>query len=169
VFRSMQSIELFVAFRAAASFAVLHAVINVFPLLPLDGGRAALPWGNPDVRRFVMQIAQFGSLGLMVFFLLLSITRLTGRCPEAFLSFCAAAGCRIPALSASGSPLGRRALRPHTGPERAGLAPLALVDDHLNDGRVRLERVDELARRVELADQVAAAPRRVQAAIVVHP
>lgn len=87
VFRSMQSIELFVAFRAAASFAVLHAVINVFPLLPLDGGRAALAWGNPDVRRFVMQIAQFGILGFMVFFLVLSMTGITGRLMQAFITF----------------------------------------------------------------------------------
>jgi Zn-dependent protease len=78
VFRSLESPALFNAFELAASIAVLHAVINLFPVLPLDMGRAALAWGNPDVRRFVMQIAQFGILGFMVFFLVLSMTGVIG-------------------------------------------------------------------------------------------
>ena len=79
VFRSLESPVLYLSFEVAASYAVLHAVVNLFPLLPLDMGRAALTWGNPDVRRVIMQIAQFGVLGFMVFFFVLSATGVIGR------------------------------------------------------------------------------------------
>ncbi|HRN17592.1 MAG: site-2 protease family protein [Trueperaceae bacterium] len=79
VFRSLESPVLYLSFEVAASYAVLHAVVNLFPLLPLDMGRAALAWGNPDVRRVIMQIAQFGVLGFMVFFFVLSATGVIGR------------------------------------------------------------------------------------------
>jgi len=78
VFRSLGNMALENAFGLAAVTATLHAVINLFPLLPLDMGRAALAWGNPDLRRFVMQIAQYGVLGFMVFFLVLSMTGVIG-------------------------------------------------------------------------------------------
>lgn len=78
VFSSLGSPALVAAFQMAASVAMLHAVINIFPVLPLDGGRAALASGNADVRRFIMQIAQFGVLGFMVFFLVLSMTGVIG-------------------------------------------------------------------------------------------
>ena len=79
IFLSMGSQPLFTAFWLAAQTALLHAVINLFPLLPLDMARAALAWGNADVKRFVMQIAQFGVLGFMVFFFVLSATGVIGR------------------------------------------------------------------------------------------
>ncbi len=87
IFRSLASPSLFNAFGIAASTAVLHAVINIFPLLPLDGGRAALALGNADLRRFVMQIAQFGILGFMVFFFVLSMTGVTTGLMRVFLTF----------------------------------------------------------------------------------
>ena len=87
VFRSLESRGLDFAFQMAASVAVLHAVINLFPILPLDMGRAALAWGNPDVRRFVMQIAQFGILGFIVFFFILSALGVTTSLMRIFLVF----------------------------------------------------------------------------------
>lgn len=78
IFLSMGSQPLFTAFWLAAQTALLHAVINLFPLLPLDMARAALAWGNADVKRFIMQIAQFGVLGFMVFFFVLSATGVIG-------------------------------------------------------------------------------------------
>ncbi len=79
IFLSLGSQPLFTAFWLAAQTALLHAVINLFPLLPLDMARAALAWGNADVKRFIMQIAQFGVLGFMVFFFVLSATGVIGR------------------------------------------------------------------------------------------
>lgn len=79
VFRALNSPQLGFAFEVAASYALLHAVINLFPVLPLDMGRAALAWGQPDVRRVIMQIARFGVLGFMVFFFVLSATGVIGR------------------------------------------------------------------------------------------
>ncbi len=74
IFNAAGSQELFVAFLVAGRFAVLHAVINLFPVFPLDGARAALAWGNREVRRVIEQIAQFGILGFVVIFLVLSYT-----------------------------------------------------------------------------------------------
>lgn len=65
-------------FAVAGDLAILHAVINLFPVYPLDGARAALAWGNQDVRRLVQQIANFGILGFIVVFLVLSYTGITG-------------------------------------------------------------------------------------------
>ncbi len=79
IFLSMGSLPLANAFRLGATTAILHAVINLFPLLPLDMARAALAWGNRDVRRFIEQLAQFGLLGFIVFFFLLSATGVIGR------------------------------------------------------------------------------------------
>ena len=58
--------------RPPPRIAMVHAVINLFPVLPLDMAHAALAWGNPDVRRIIQQIAGFGVLGFMVFFFILS-------------------------------------------------------------------------------------------------
>ncbi len=66
------------AFAVAGNVAVLHAVIHLFPVFPLDGARAALAWGNPQVRRVVQQLAQYGVLGFVVVFFLLSFTGVTG-------------------------------------------------------------------------------------------
>jgi Zn-dependent protease len=70
--------ELAQAFAVAGDFAILHSVINLFPVFPLDGARAALAWGDRSVRQFVQQLAQFGILGFVVIFLLLSATGVTG-------------------------------------------------------------------------------------------
>ena len=76
--------ELFIAFVAAGNFAILHAVINVFPVYPLDGAKAALAWGNAEVRRVIQQIAQFGFIGFIVIFMLLSYTGITGAIQALF-------------------------------------------------------------------------------------
>lgn len=65
-------------FAVAGNVAVLHAVIHLFPVFPLDGARAAMAWGGPQVRRYVQQLAQFGVLGFVVIFFLLSYTGITG-------------------------------------------------------------------------------------------
>lgn len=67
------------AFLLASSTALLHAVINLFPVLPLDMARAVLAWGNAEARRLIMQVAQFGVLGFIVLFMLLSATGLIDR------------------------------------------------------------------------------------------
>ncbi len=89
MFLSLGSQALFAAFWLAAQTALLHAVINLFPILPLDMARAALAWGNADVRRLIMQVAQFGVLGFMVFFFVLSATGVIGR----IMNFFAASSC----------------------------------------------------------------------------
>lgn len=85
VFRAMGGTQLYVAFTVAASYAVLHAVINVFPVLPLDMAHAALAWGNRGLRQVVQQIAQFGVLGFMVFFLVLSFLGIISRLQFVFM------------------------------------------------------------------------------------
>lgn len=72
-------VEVARAFQVAGSTAILHAAINLFPVLPLDGGHGALVLGNAAVRRLVQQIAGFGTLGFIVLFLLLSYSGLLGR------------------------------------------------------------------------------------------
>jgi Zn-dependent protease len=72
------SLELARAFRVAGDFAILHAVINLFPVFPLDGARAALAWGGPGVRRAISQLASYGVLGFIVVFFVLSATGITG-------------------------------------------------------------------------------------------
>lgn len=74
VFLASGSPELYRSFLVAASFAVLHAVINLFPVFPLDGAMAMLAWGNRSVRSFIQQIRQFGIMGFLVVFLVLSYT-----------------------------------------------------------------------------------------------
>lgn len=72
------------SFILASGTAILHAVINLFPVFPLDGAKAALAWGNPSLRRFVQQIAQFGPLGFLVFFLVLNYLGVTGALQRFF-------------------------------------------------------------------------------------
>ena len=79
-------IQLFSAFVAAGNFAIIHAVINLFPVYPLDGAKAALAWGNADVRKFIQQIAQYGFVGFIVIFLLLSYTGIIGGIETFFRS-----------------------------------------------------------------------------------
>ena len=53
-------------------------MINLFPVFPLDGAKAALAWGSAEVRRFIQQIASYGIIGFIVVFLLLSYTGILG-------------------------------------------------------------------------------------------
>jgi Zn-dependent protease len=72
------SIELARAFSASGEFAILHAVINLFPVFPLDGAHAALAWGSPGMRRLILQIRSYGVIGFIVVFFLLSAAGITG-------------------------------------------------------------------------------------------
>jgi Zn-dependent protease len=78
IFAALGSPILARAFILASSVAILHAVINLFPVFPLDGAKAALAWGNPDVRRFIQQIASFGILGFILVFFVLNALGVTG-------------------------------------------------------------------------------------------
>lgn len=86
IFLATGSPELYRSFLIAASFAVLHAVINLFPVFPLDGAMAALAWGNRGVRRFIEQIRGYGILGFLVVFLVLSYTGVIGVLQSIFLT-----------------------------------------------------------------------------------
>ncbi|MDZ7801372.1 MAG: site-2 protease family protein [Trueperaceae bacterium] len=98
VFLSTGSPDLYRSFLIAAAFAVLHAVINLFPVFPLDGAMAALAWGNPSVRRFMEQIRGFGILGFLVVFLVLSYTGVIGALQGIFLNLFQAIIGLIPGL-----------------------------------------------------------------------
>lgn len=86
VFLASGSPELYRSFLVAASFAVLHAVINLFPVFPLDGAMAMLAWGNRSVRSFIQQIRQFGIMGFLVVFLVLSYTGVIAFLQGVFLT-----------------------------------------------------------------------------------
>ena len=86
VFLASGSPELYRSFLVAASFAVLHAVINLFPVFPLDGAMAMLAWGNRSVRSFIQQIRQFGIMGFLVVFLVLSYTGVISFLQSVFLT-----------------------------------------------------------------------------------
>jgi Zn-dependent protease len=74
------------SFVLASLIAIRHAVINLFPVYPLDGARAALAWGNSSVRRVIQQIASFGVLGFIAIFLVLSYTGVLGALERFFFS-----------------------------------------------------------------------------------
>jgi Zn-dependent protease len=78
IFNNLTQAQLFRAFLAAGDFAIVHAVINIFPVFPLDGAKAALAWGNPQVRRVIQQMASWGSIGFILIFFLLSYSGITG-------------------------------------------------------------------------------------------
>ncbi len=59
------------SFVYTAGIAIFHAVINLFPVYPLDGAKAALAWGNRDVRKLVEQIYGFGFMGFIVVFFII--------------------------------------------------------------------------------------------------
>ena len=90
--------DLFIAFIASASYATLHAVINLFPVYPLDGAKAALVWGGPGVRRVIQQIAQYGLLGFIVVFMVLNLLGITSGLQNFFLRLFAAIVEAIPGL-----------------------------------------------------------------------
>ena len=78
IFLRAGSSELASAFAVSGDFAILHAVINIFPVYPLDGARAALAWGPPGLRRIISQLASYGLLGFIAVFFILQITGITG-------------------------------------------------------------------------------------------
>ena len=84
IFAALGSLELARSFAYASGIAVLHAVINLFPVFPLDGAKAALAWGSPSVRRFVQQMASFGPFGFIIFFFMLSTLGVTGAIQRLF-------------------------------------------------------------------------------------
>ena len=85
-FSKMARQDLFIAFAIAGNFAIRHAVINLFPVFPLDGAYAALAWGNMGVRRFIQQIRQYGAIVFIVIFMLLSYTGVIGAIEAIFRS-----------------------------------------------------------------------------------
>lgn len=78
VFANMNNEVLYMAFAAASGAATLHAVVHLIPVLPLDMARAALAWGNPTMVRLIRQVAQFGPLGFLIFFMVLNFTGVLG-------------------------------------------------------------------------------------------
>ena len=77
VFFKMGQQELSQAFIAAGGYSVLHAAIHLFPVFPLDGAKAAMIWGNNDLRRLIQQLASFPYSFLLIF-LALSYLGVTG-------------------------------------------------------------------------------------------
>lgn len=65
------------AFIASGGYSVLHAAIHLFPVYPLDGAKAAMIWGNNDLRRLIQQLASFPYSFLLIF-LVLSLLGVTG-------------------------------------------------------------------------------------------
>jgi Zn-dependent protease len=84
IFGSLGQQQLLRGFLAAGDIAVIHAVINLFPVFPLDGAKAALAWGNPNVRRVIQQIASWGSIGFILIFFVLSASGITGAIASFF-------------------------------------------------------------------------------------
>jgi Zn-dependent protease len=84
IFSNLNQTQLLRAFIAAGDFAIIHAVINLFPVFPLDGARAALAWGNADVRRIIQQMASWGSIGFILIFFVLSSSGITGAIANFF-------------------------------------------------------------------------------------
>ena len=84
IFQNLARQDLALAFVRTGDIATLHAVINLFPVYPLDGAKAALAWGNADVRRVVQQIASYGFIGFIVIFFVLSFTGVLGGITNLF-------------------------------------------------------------------------------------
>lgn len=88
----------YISLRLAATIATLHGVINLFPIYPLDGAKAALALGNPQLRRFIQQMASYGNIGFFLFFILMSYTGVTGALMSIFLNFFEAIGNLLTSL-----------------------------------------------------------------------
>ena len=78
LFANLDNPVLRMAFVTASNVATLHAVVHLIPVLPLDMARAALAWGHPTLRRFIQQIAQYGPMGFLLFFIVLNFTGILG-------------------------------------------------------------------------------------------
>ncbi|CAN5623310.1 membrane protein [soil metagenome] len=98
IFLVTGSLLLYRSFLLAASVAVLHATINLFPVFPLDGAKAALAWGSRQVRQFVQKISSYGLLGFIVIFLVLSALGITGAIQSFFLNLFEAVVRLVPGL-----------------------------------------------------------------------
>jgi Zn-dependent protease len=85
IFLATGSPLLYRSFILASGVAILHATINLFPVFPLDGAKAALAWGNQQVRQFVQQISSYGLLGFIVIFFVLSSIGVTGAISSFFI------------------------------------------------------------------------------------
>ncbi|MGL4610247.1 MAG: site-2 protease family protein [Trueperaceae bacterium] len=77
IFIRLNQPQLVSAFAASGGYLVLHAAIHLFPVFPLDGAKAAMIWGNRDVRRIIQQLASFPYSFLLIF-LVLSFLGVTG-------------------------------------------------------------------------------------------
>jgi Zn-dependent protease len=91
-------IQLYRAFLVSSSIATLHAVINIFPVYPLDGAKAMLAWGNADVRRMIQQLASFGLLGFILVFFVLQFLGVTGALQRLFFQLYQTIIALIPGL-----------------------------------------------------------------------
>ena len=98
VFEASGQPPLRASFNAAAGFAVLHAVINLFPVFPLDGAMGALAIGNRSVRRFMEEIRRFGILGFLIVFMVLSYTGVIGFLTGLFIGLFRSIVYMIPGL-----------------------------------------------------------------------
>jgi len=65
IFLKLGKPSLYSAFVIASGYAIFHAVLNILPVYPLDGAKAALVWGNNDVKRVIRQVESWGLLGFM--------------------------------------------------------------------------------------------------------
>lgn len=72
------------SFALASTYAIMHAVINILPVYPLDGAKAALVWGNNDVRRVIRQVESWGLIGFMGAVMLLQFSGLTSMLTRFF-------------------------------------------------------------------------------------
>jgi Zn-dependent protease len=70
--------SLVAAFVVAGNVAILHAVVHLFPVYPLDGARGAMALGNRSVRQVVQQVASYGFIGFIVIFMLLNYSGVLG-------------------------------------------------------------------------------------------
>ncbi len=77
IFFKLGKAVLYSAFITASGYAILHAVINLLPVYPLDGAKAALVWGNNDIRRVIRQIQSWGLLGFMGAVIILQMLGIT--------------------------------------------------------------------------------------------
>jgi Zn-dependent protease len=73
IFARLGQGDLMEAFGAAAFYCLLHAATHLIPILPLDGGKAAMIWGNSSVRRLIQQAASFPYSFMLIFIVLYAI------------------------------------------------------------------------------------------------
>lgn len=77
--------------QVSASVMVLEAAVFLFPVPPLDGARAVYAAGSYQARRFMDQLASYGTLGFVLIFLVLSYTGVLGAVQSGLLGLLATA------------------------------------------------------------------------------